>query len=161
MCKLYLMCGIPGSGKSTWLKNHAGDGVVVSRDVIRFSMVKEDEEYFSKENEVFAEFVRQINENLSAGKDVFADATHLNPASRNKLLNQVSGYDEVHAIVMLKTCDTALKQNENRIGTRAYVPRSVIRRMANQLHMPRLEEGFKSVIVITEEEKVTITTMEV
>ena len=161
MCKLYLMCGIPGSGKSTWLKNHACDGVVVSRDVIRFSMVKEDEEYFSKENEVFAEFVRQINENLSVGKDVFADATHLNPASRNKLLNQVSGYDEVHAIVMLKTCDTALKQNENRIGTRAYVPRSVIRRMANQLQMPRLEEGFKSVIVITEEEKVTITTMEV
>ena len=161
MCKLYLMCGIPGSGKSTWLKNHACDGVVVSRDVIRFSMVKEDEEYFSKENEVFAEFVRQINENLSVGKDVFADATHLNPASRNKLLNQVSGYDEVHAIVMLKTCDTALKQNENRIGTRAYVPRSVIRRMANQLQVPRLEEGFKSVIVITEEEKVTITTMEV
>lgn len=161
MCKLYLMCGIPGSGKSTWLKNHVSDGVVVSRDAIRFSMVKEDEEYFSKENEVFAEFVIQINENLSAGKDVFADATHLNPASRNKLLNQVSGYDEVHAIVMLKTCNTALKQNENRVGTRAYVPRSVIRRMANQLQVPRLEEGFKSVIVITEEEKVTITTMEV
>lgn len=161
MCKLYLMCGIPGSGKSTWLKNHVSYGVVVSRDAVRFSMVKEDEEYFSKENEVFAEFVRQINENLGAGKDVFADATHLNPASRNKLLNQVSGYDEVHAIVMLKTCDTALKQNENRVGTRAYVPRSVIRRMANQLQMPRLEEGFKSVIVVTEEEKVTITTMEV
>ena len=135
--------------------------MVVSRDAVRFSMVKEDEEYFSKENEVFAEFVRQINENLRAERDVFADATHLNPASRNKLLNQVSGYDEVHAIVMLKTCDTALKQNENRQGTRAYVPRSVIRRMANQLQMPRLEEGFKSVIVVTEEEKITITTMEV
>ena len=53
MKKLYVMCGGPGSGKSTWIKKNLptfkGYTKVVSRDEIRFSLVKEGEEYFSKE----------------------------------------------------------------------------------------------------------------
>ena len=60
--KLYLMMGCPGSGKSTYLKTRFSQRplAVISRDEIRFSMVKENEEYFSRENEVYAEFIRQI-----------------------------------------------------------------------------------------------------
>ena len=49
--KLYLMCGPAGSGKTTWIREHATPGVSahISRDRIRFSMVKEDEYYFSRE----------------------------------------------------------------------------------------------------------------
>ena len=50
MSRLIMMCGIPGSGKSTWIQNCKGfignDVVVVSRDAIRFSMLKEGEDYF-------------------------------------------------------------------------------------------------------------------
>ena len=41
--KIYMVCGIPGAGKSTWLKNH-GNGLIVSRDEIRFKMLDEDDE---------------------------------------------------------------------------------------------------------------------
>lgn len=59
MKKIYLLCGIPGSGKSTWAKNHLDDNSIwISRDLIRFSMVSEEEEYFSKEKEVFKEFIK-------------------------------------------------------------------------------------------------------
>jgi predicted kinase len=45
MTVLYLMCGIPGSGKSTWIKqNKIESDAVISRDVVRFSLVKEHEE---------------------------------------------------------------------------------------------------------------------
>ena len=87
MNKLYIVMGTPGSGKSTWIQNHLDEhSVWVSRDDVRFSMVAEDEEYFSKEKQVFKEYTRRINNALENGYDVFADATHLNKASRNKLL---------------------------------------------------------------------------
>ena len=53
MRNLFVMVGVPGSGKSTFLKeNFEGKGNVkiVSRDAIRFSFVKPDEPYFSKES---------------------------------------------------------------------------------------------------------------
>ena len=41
MSKLFMMVGIPGSGKSYYLKNMTGDNCkVVSRDKIRFSIIK-------------------------------------------------------------------------------------------------------------------------
>lgn len=52
MATLYVICGIPGSGKSTWIKNHTSSEILVSRDAIRFDMVKEDEPYFSDRKSV-------------------------------------------------------------------------------------------------------------
>lgn len=90
--KLYLMCGIPGSGKSTYLKTRfIQPPVVVSRDEIRFKMVREDEEYFSHEKEVYNEFINQITQELKFFQEVFVDATHLNEASRTKLLRSLGG----------------------------------------------------------------------
>ena len=49
MADLFLMSGVPGAGKSTFLKNRIkkDTSVVISRDVIRFSIVKPEEDYFS------------------------------------------------------------------------------------------------------------------
>lgn len=149
--KLYLMCGTPGSGKSTYLKTRFVERPrVISRDEIRFSMVKEDEEYFSKEKEVYAEFISQIKEALKFETEVFADATHLNEASRAKTLRalgEVLKDVEVNVIWVRVPLETALAQNENRQGTRSYVPKSVIRRMHSQLTRPTKEEGFDHIYV--------------
>ena len=52
MSTLYVMCGVPGCGKSTWCKNNVPeDAVYVSRDEVRFSMLKPTDAYFSKEQE--------------------------------------------------------------------------------------------------------------
>ena len=51
--KMFVMCGEAGSGKSTWIQNnlHTFEGytTVVSRDMIRFLLVHEGEDYFSRE----------------------------------------------------------------------------------------------------------------
>lgn len=144
MAKLYLMMGIPGSGKSTWIKDHLLPCQAhVSRDKIRFALVDEGEEYFSRETEVFNSFVEQINTFLSNGCDVYADATHISRASRNKLLSRINSHpEEVNLIWINGGLTTALLQNENRKDTRSYVPKSVIRRMHNQIEAPDFEEGF-------------------
>lgn len=149
--KLYLMCGIPGSGKSTYLKTCFSQlPKVISRDDIRFSIVKEDEEYFSHENEVYAEFISQIKEALKFEREVFADATHLNETSRAKTLRALGASlkdVEVNVIWVRVPVEVAIQQNENRKGTRAYVPRSVIRRMHSQMTKPSKEEGFDHIYV--------------
>lgn len=150
--KLYLMCGIPGSGKSTYLKTRFSQPpVVVSRDEIRFKIVREDEEYFSHEKEVYNEFINQIVENLKFYNEVFVDATHLNEGSRTKLLRSLGGNlkdVEVNVIWIKVPLKTALQQNENRKGTRAYVPESVIRRMNSQMTIPTKEEGFEHIYIV-------------
>lgn len=142
--KLYLMCGIPGSGKSTFAKNSLMNEhtIYVSRDEIRFSVVKPEEEYFSKENLVFKIFVDKINEGLSNGYDVIADATHLNRRSRCKLLSRIKSNITV-AVIMRTPVEECLKRNENRKGTRSYVPREVIRRMYEQFEEPTSYEKEK------------------
>jgi predicted kinase len=146
MSKLILMMGAPGSGKSTWIKDNAAAGdIVVSRDQIRFAMVAEDEEYFSKENEVFEVFAKTIREYLNAGCCVWADATHLTPKSRLKFLNAVTaGMTELphlEIVYIAKDLETCLEQNENRRNTRAFVPCGVVRRMWECIEEPCFKEG--------------------
>ena len=144
MADLYLMCGVPGAGKSTFLKNHIKEenSAIISRDVIRFSIVKPEEDYFSHEDEVLDIFWEQINKALAEGKDTFVDQTSLTPRARRWLLQHVEGYKYANLIWIDENLETCLERNELRRGTRAYVPRSVIRRMFSQFIEPSLDEGF-------------------
>ena len=149
--KLWMMVGIPGSGKSTYIKNmDCEDKNIISRDVIRFSMVKEDEDYFSKEKEVFNEFIRQIADSVSTHKNTFVDATHISKASRKKVLSRLTftlANVEVNAIVMNVPLDVALYQNNKRTG-RERVPESAIKNMFNQMTYPNKTEGFDHILFV-------------
>lgn len=136
---LVILSGIPGAGKSTWLRNHLGEGdAYVSRDEVRFSIIGDDEDYFSHETEVFNKFVAEIEAKLNEGKRVFADATHINWASRHKLLERIHNKKNINIDVYYfeTSLGTCLKRNEQRSG-RAVVPNSVIRCMSAQLTDPR------------------------
>lgn len=158
MADLFLMMGCPGAGKSTFLKNKIkkDTSVIISRDTIRFSIVKPNEEYFSHEDEVLKIFWKQINEALASNKNVFVDQTSLTPKSRKYLLQNVHGYTHANLIWVNEELETCLERNEMRRGTRAYVPRSVIRRMHSQIIEPSLDEGFYRIYLYnSKEDKLT------
>jgi len=145
MANLYLMCGCPGAGKSTFLKNHVkkeSNSIIISRDEIRFSIIKTNEDYFSHEDEVTKIFWEKINNGLKEEKDVFADQTSLTPKSRKWLLKHINGYTYANLIWIDEDLEICLERNEIRKGTKAYVPRGVIQRMFDQFVEPSLDEGF-------------------
>lgn len=154
MQKLTLMCGIPGSGKSTWLKNNIlnkENCAIISRDEIRFSLLKERDSYFSKEDKVFEIFVKTIQNNIDSGLDVYIDATHLNKFSRRKILNQLKLNNiSIEAIYFTTPLNICLERNQKRSG-RSFVPDNVIKDMAKNYRFPSYLEGFNKIFSINEE----------
>lgn len=152
MSKLIMMVGIPGSGKSTWVKNNFSNIIPVSRDAIRFELLDErGGDYFDHEDEVFDKFIHQIIGSLMADEITIADATHLNKKSRARVLNKVRKFaDEIEAVVLDTDLETAFERNDQREG-RAWVKHGIIRRMWFSMEMPEEAEGFNKITIIKED----------
>lgn len=142
MKTLYMLIGLPGAGKSTWLKENADCGVIISRDQIRFSMVKENEPYFSKETEVFNRFIKIIQKYIDDKytENIYVDATHINKSGRNKVLNRLNltNIDKKVGVIATTPLHTCLLRNSLREG-HEQVPETVINNMALSFEWPKDE----------------------
>ena len=156
---LIMFCGIPGSGKSTEARRMARSLTArnlaveyISRDELRFSMISDESEYFSKEKEVFSKFVEKMNNSLNKNDCTIIDATHISKASRAKILRRVENPDNVRLLVLYLTTplDICMRRNDLRSG-REQVPHEVIEKMAKQFEEPIEKEfmgfGFDTVEV--------------
>ncbi len=152
---LYLCCGIPGSGKSTWVREHMNidADAYISRDLIRFSLLDEGQAYFEVEDKVRQSFFAEIENHTSDecnDYDIFVDATHLTPKSRAQVRKHIKGRPYQIAVSFETPLEIALKRNKQRTG-RALVPDSVIYNMYSRYEKPALKEGFDEVWHISAE----------
>ena len=142
MTILKVMCGVPASGKSSYIKEHANpEDLVVSRDEIRFSMIAPGIPYFSKEKEVFNEFCNRINNGIGKYKVIWADATHLNNSSRWKLLYNINRFDfeEIDFVAIETPLEVCLERNAPREEMKR-VPEDSIRSMSASYRRPSVND---------------------
>lgn len=144
-----LLCGIPGSGKTTYAEDFVDEMELnglsachISRDICREKYCNEGADYFTHEKEVFEDFVKEINDSLELGiNHVVIDATHINHFSRQKLLKRLV-YDPhtiLNVIYFTTPLDICLNRNFFREGFER-VPTEAINRMAEEFENPTKEE---------------------
>lgn len=148
--KMYIMCGVAGVGKSTYV-NKLKEGmfrsnfVLICPDLIREEICGGDRSDQSKNADVWKLAYERVISAAKHGLDIIFDATMLNPKSRKKLIKIGKEYDmfiEAHAVE--KTLDAIIRQNANREWS---VPDNIVRSMYERYSTPTIEEGFDAVYV--------------
>lgn len=139
---LYTMCGLPGSGKSSFAEAHP-ECVVVSSDAVRAELYG-DESIQVDGAKVFEIVNQRVSEALSEMKDVIYDATNTTRRTRRNILER---FEATHVCVFMNTpVGECLRRNSER---ERKVPAEVILRMSRRLNAPTEEEGFSQIIEIT------------
>lgn len=160
MVNLWLAVGIPGSGKSTYIRKEIRNknGIRISRDVIRFALIEDNEDYFAKEKLVFKEFINQIQNAINSKiLNIYVDATHLNEKSRNKILDKLNLDNvQIHILYFDIPLNICLARNSLRTG-REKVPEDTIVEMYSKLTKPDFHEKYtySTINIVDENNKIT------
>lgn len=153
--RLLMMCGVPGSGKSTLAKeiHNKCEIAYVSRDEIRYMLLKSGQNYFDNEKKVRKIFIKMIKTLLENGVSVIADATHLTIKAREAFLWQVSVPNMEKMVIVCNTpLRLALERNKQRTG-HARVPEQAILDMYERFEIPTILEGFDTVVTVRPKER--------
>jgi predicted kinase len=150
MATLYVLVGVPGSGKSTWIaqQDWAKDCVVVSTDNFVEHYAKEVGSTYS---EVFDEYMptavklmaEQVVQAREAEHDIIWDQTSTTVASRRKKFAMLPNY---HAVaVVFPTPEPA--ELERRLAGRLgkTIPWNVMQGMISGFRAPTEDEGFDEI----------------
>ena len=152
MNKLYVLVGVPGSGKSTWVKNQiwALGLPVVSTDVFVERYAKEQGKTYS---EVFQEYMPiavrlMANHALicQANKlDIIWDQTSTTIAARAKKIRMLPEYYKIAVVFKTPEPEELARRLASRPGKN--IPAEVSEMMARQLQEepPTKEEGFDEI----------------
>lgn len=148
--KCYQLVGVPGAGKSTWIKNQVkllGLPVVSTDNFVEAHAAKEGKTY----NEVFNDYM-PIAVRLMANQvlicqanklDVIWDQTNTTVNSRKKKFNMLPDYE--HIAVVFATPDK--EELDRRLASRPgkHIPAHVMRSMIDGFEVPTKEEGFSEI----------------
>ena len=149
MPRLYILIGVPGSGKSTWAKDFGESAftlVIISPDDIRASLGDVMDQ--SKNAEVWELAYDAVVDNLDRGWDVILDATAATLYTRKKSIEVGHSMNaEVIGVYFPVSAELAKERNK---GRERVVPEHVIDRMIAtlNLHPPHLGEGFNDLYTV-------------
>lgn len=135
---VYMMSGLPGAGKDTWIRKYLSDIPMVSLDEIR----RERKILPTANQGLVANIAKeQAKEYLREHQSFVWNATNLTQPMRQQLISLFEGYKaRVHIIYVETEWLTLLERNRSR---EAAVPKSAIESMLGKLILPEAYEATK------------------
>ena len=150
MSELVMLCGIPTSGKSTYVKklkklDYWKDAVVLSTDNYIEEYAKRVGQTY---NEVFDDVIPdatrelelQLNMAKDKGKDIIWDQTNISVKTRKNKLSKLPSYYKRGVVYFEVSLEEALERNKHREGK--FIPESILKRMWHQFEIPTRNENF-------------------
>src|SRR5437667_11904957 len=136
--RIVVLVGLPGSGKSTYLRRAEGGGL--SSDTIR-KLLADDETDQTIHVRVFQTLRYLLEQRLAIGRPVtYIDATNLTPEERRPYMEIARAWGcEIEAVFFDVPLEVCLARNAGRARV---VPPEAMEKMAAKLVPPSLEEGF-------------------
>ena len=149
MAKLYIMCGIPGSGKTTEanrLGNESGRPfAVLSADDVRADLYG-DASVQGDGKIVFDILDNRVHKALMDGKDVYYDCTSLLAKWRCSVADRFQEAESVGVVWLDTPLEVCLARNSARSR---HVPVDVIIGMSKKFQRPSKNDGFTEIIRVT------------
>ena len=142
--KLSLLCGIPGSGKTTYaekyIESHPGT-VHLSSDKIRKELWG-DEATQGDNNEVFYRMQRRAIDGLNFGYSVIYDATNVTRKDRAGIIAACPKFVQIECHVVWAPIETCIERDAARKRT---VGKAVIDKMLKRFQPPYYDEGIHEI----------------
>lgn len=155
MPKCYILIGVPGSGKSTWITRQkivdiryvASTDAIIEQIAGGFNMTYD--EGFSDLIK-FAEKVMWSEIKMAAelGHTIYIDRTNMSEKSRKKFISFLKPYGYTFEAIDFETPED--EEWERRLASRLgkTIPKHVLEAMADNYEMPLMSEGFEKVTFI-------------
>lgn len=141
--EMILMCGLPGAGKDTYVREQLGDLPVVSLDDLRAEMEVDPTD---NQGSIVQAGRERIREHLRRRERFVYNATNINRQRRGPILGLAADYNVRARIVYCEApMEKLLAQNRARAGR---VPEAVIRRMSERWEIPSLTEAHAVDVVL-------------
>ena len=146
--ELIMLCGIPTSGKSTYVNELLLDypeAVVLSTDNYIEKVAREtgktyDDVFESSIKKAGDHLYRQLYRARGEDKVIIWDQTNLTSKVRKKKLKNFPLYYNKRCVYFEIGIDEALERNKRREGK--FIPKDVLRRLHSQFQIPTEDEGF-------------------
>ncbi len=145
-----MLCGIPCSGKSTYVNklkklDYWKDAVVLSTDNY---IEKQAQRCGLTYNQIFDDVIKDATRELELefnmakdkGKNIIWDQTNLSVKTRKKKLSKLPSFYPRGVIYFTVSLEEALERNKHREGK--FIPESTLKRMWHQFEIPTTDEDF-------------------
>lgn len=146
MKTLTLVIGLPGSGKTTYVKSQKYQNtVILSSDEIRRELFKNGGSQ-SDNDRVFKVLYARARKALLNGKSVVIDATNIDKYHRALTLTKFKRFKIKRVAVVIDTPAEKCIANAKCIGRTAGV--DIVRWFSDRFEMPEYSEGFDEIKIV-------------
>ena len=146
MPTMYMLIGVPASGKSTWVEQNKGDALVISTDnLIEMYAADNGKTY----NEVFKDQIKiatkltmqHAEAAFAGGQNVIWDQTNLTKKSRASKLAMVPQHYSREAVFFATPLEEEWQRRLNSRPGKS-IPAHILDSMVEMLELPDLDEGW-------------------